>query len=488
MYISMEHKIKVAASILVVICLSVIVLSGCTAEADDGTITLRVVMEASHFQSTEFLYSSALHWKFKFEAEHKSVNVVIEQLPKSGEERGIMMERIRAESMAGDGPDVLLLPTSGTWELADSIVSFGGTLISDVNHAMYNGIFADISEYYDADVELGKENLVTAVMDAGVVGDKRFVLPLRYDMPVAYVDLKLLEEAGFTTDIFNGSVTELWDAISQSGNSKVAAAAHYRCIYTSLLNFFPALIDYQDQEVLLSQDDLVKFIQSYQSLRATQGSMGFSAGSFANLYSYTMGETSWINSGYCMNVIDMDCAIQTKGIATAEGVELGMFPLRAIDGSLVAEVTYYGAVSAGSEHPDIAYDFLRYFLSEDAQWEMDVDVQFATRDCFSGDGWPVRAKGSVPYLSYSMHKRINNIGSVDHQLLANTKVLMFNDEDVPIVNAQIDHARFPLPLESTLHDVLSETYDITLCDKKAVDLEALAERYVQQLEWHLGEG
>ena len=65
---------------------------------------------------------------------------------------------------------------------------------------------------------------------------------------------------------------------------------------------------------------------------------------------------------------------------------------------------------------------------------------------------------------------------------------MLNDEDLPILTAQIDHGRFPIPLESGLTDVLIETYDIELHDKTNVDIYALADNYIQQLEWHLGEG
>jgi len=478
---------KTIIAVMAVLCICALFLFGCAKDVDDGTIKLSVVTEASHTNSTECLNSSILHWKFKFESEHKNVTVEIEELPSSGEERSIMMERIRAELMAGKGPDVLLLPATGIWNLPGTTQNLGNPLIIDVNQAMQNDIFYDISAYYDADTELDKESLVTAVMDAGVIDGKRFALPLRYDMPVAYVDMKLFEEEGFSIDLFNSSITDLWDAITQSKNSKVAAAAQLRNMDTTLLNFFPKVIDYQNQEVLINRDDLAKFIRSYQSLRATMGSVGFASGSFVTLMDYLYGESSWINSGYCMNVVETDSAIQSKCIATLEGVDLGMFPLRAIDGSLVAEVTYYGAISAGCKHPDAAYEFLRYFLTEDAQWEKDIDVSFAYRDYFAGDGWPVRINGSVPYLSYSLYNRISN-KNVNKQQFSESGILMLNDEDIPILVAQIDHGRFPIPLESGLTDVLIETYDIELHDKTNVDIDALADNYIQQLEWHMGEG
>ena len=43
--------------------------------------------------------------------------------------------------------------------------------------------------------------------------------------------------------------------------------------------------------------------------------------------------------------------------------------MRALDGDLVANITYYGAVGAGCETPELAYSFLRMFLLEETQWE-----------------------------------------------------------------------------------------------------------------------
>ena len=39
---------------------------------------------------------------------------------------------------------------------------------------------------------------------------------------------------------------------------------------------------------------------------------------------------------------------------------------------ITALVNYYGAVGADCEQPALAYDFLREFLTEDSQWEIDI--------------------------------------------------------------------------------------------------------------------
>lgn len=59
-------------------------------------------------------------------------------------------------------------------------------LFSDVNQAMRIGLFKDLSALYDDDNELNKAELNQKIMDAGCVGTERYVIPLRYTMPVLF--------------------------------------------------------------------------------------------------------------------------------------------------------------------------------------------------------------------------------------------------------------------------------------------------------------
>ena len=68
-----------------------------------------------------------------------------------------------------------------------------------------------------------------------------------------------------------------------------------------------------------------------------------------------------------MFVGGLDFAIHNAVIAKAEGVDLGIYPLRSTDGSVTADITFYGAVTSGCKNPELAYEFLRYFLTEESQ-------------------------------------------------------------------------------------------------------------------------
>ena len=115
-----------------------------------------------------------------FQSDHPELQVELQVIPtyyfqSDKDKRDAVLQEIRTAMAEGNGPDVFLLPAAQ---------KNGEPLFVDVNLAMRDGVFADISTYYDADTELDKEGLVTAVMDAGMVDGARYVLPLRYDMPV----------------------------------------------------------------------------------------------------------------------------------------------------------------------------------------------------------------------------------------------------------------------------------------------------------------
>ena len=103
----------------------------------------------------------------QFKEIYPNVAVKMDILPQSEESRTAYLKKIRSEIMSGGGPDLYLMPT---YELAYPETEITSTdfmepLFASVPKQMYNGVFTDIGEYYDADETLGKDGLVTGVMD-----------------------------------------------------------------------------------------------------------------------------------------------------------------------------------------------------------------------------------------------------------------------------------------------------------------------------------
>ena len=174
----------------------------------------------------------------------------------------IRLEQLRVEMMAGKGPDIFILPTTVQFHREN--------LILDVEQAMRNGLFADLSEYYDADDDLGKEVLATEVMDAGVVGGRRYVLPLRYNLPVAYVDEAQFEAIGLSVDLFSSGMINLMDAITATGNPDIITRATNGNFDLYSFNYLSDVVDYDKRQVSISKEELISFLRSYPLFRASQ--------------------------------------------------------------------------------------------------------------------------------------------------------------------------------------------------------------------------
>ena len=60
------------------------------------------------------------------------------------------------------------------------------------------------------------------------------------------------------------------------------------------------------------------------------------------------------------------------------------------------------------------------------------------------------------------------------------------DEDIKITSIRIDKARFPVPLGDELIAAMDSLYEtITV---SSVEPETAAAQFIEELEWHLGEG
>ena len=175
-------------------------------------------------------------------------------------------------------------------------------------------------------------------------------------------------------------------------------------------------------------------------------------------------------------------ALEIAGFAKASGIEVAAIPVTASNGDLVADVTTWGAVGYGCDHIELAYEFLRLFLTEQGQWE-----------CCDGKpllntfslGWPVKTAGSATQLSqytntYAKYRILSEIYE--------TEVPIVTDEDIPILDATIDRVHFFTAYEQELSTIINSLNNQGTGEALPVDINAVAADFIEELEWHLYEG
>ncbi len=464
----------------IAILLLAVLLCGCGSEAadsgsttPDGDDTLWILTEKCT------TYALVKHIAQQFQEEYPDVTIRLETLPSNAEEREVYLEQLKVQIMAGKGPDIYLLPVEN-FSSSQVFPNFG--------QCMQNGIFLDISPYYDADTALNKDGFVSAVMDAGVIDDARYILPLQYDYPVAYVDVQQLERVGLSPDDMDDCLNGMTEVVQTLGSS--ALAANYSFAYFQLhwLCFLPELMDYEAQEVTLEKEQLTDFLNQYRDLMTAvdQTTLDYAAPHFSNYMNF--GEF-WALDGVCVQLGSLKNLIYNLRIAKATGTELAVIPVRATDGSLTADVVFYGAVGTGCGDPELAYTFLRQFLLEENQWENNLSEHSSG---LLGDGWPVLTEGSWSDLSDDFWRQEvrTQYQEADQKqrrtALLNTKLTA---EDFSVLDTQIDVVQLPFAAKGDYMEMIDSRLNPSRNpDAMRVDVADLAEEILWELELLLAEG
>ena len=455
----------------------------------EGTaVTLRIITDKSmrEFRMNDLLEDLAA----SYEELHENVSFEIEYLSDEKEERESQLDRLRTEMLAGDGPDIFLL--SGRVPIQQN-----EPLFVDVEQSMYNGMFHDLSAYYNADTELKTEEFNETIMAAGTIGEARYILPFYYDLPVIQVNEAALGEYGLTIEDVTTGMDALIEKVVELNDPFVSGGlATIRGDFYFLFDYFPNLIDYEKKELQLTEEELTTFMQVYQQWMLLRANAGPYANEINSLNSYVQSETAfWHNAGFPFHLDNMANSLACAAMGKLQGEEFAMYPMRASDGSVIASVTYWGAVGAGCKYPDVAYDFLREFLTQETQWEANRN-QLATMNSgslYCEMGIPVRTDGMVSELYSSMLNQIQtkdlDAASPEKQREVQLKDLTLENSDFPMLETEIDQVRFYNHFECNFMYQLNSLNDwknnFVITD---VDIEATAKEIIENLEYLLAEG
>lgn len=522
-----------------------VMLSGCSAEPSDAeeASTLWVLTELSNSDGMNLQAEIIAE---RMEADNPGLTVILDILPIDEEERELRMTQLRTQIMSGNGPDVYLMPT-GSELIADEPITNENIpitpLFTNIEQAKRNGVFLDVSEFYEADTELNTAALKQEIMEAGCLGDKRYILPLRFQLPVIYTRPDLYAEYGLSPELFESDFLTVAQTVLSRENAETGAIG---LKFPENLEAMGTLVNYENGEVLLTVQQIADYMQLHQKrniVAAESAQAVYDACDYARielffsdghqectienwdsgigpyawpqrgefhhecfnlLAQYTNDLYHWttidipLYTGYLSNILD------TIGVTRLTGQEVEVYPLRTLDGSVQASVTYWGAVGSSCRDPELSYEFLRQFLMEEFQWDIyrprvdrslpywmqPADPQF---DGQVEDSFPVRTEGCVEPLWNNMQYQIKGTYTtwvnITVQNSRAIQQIFVTEEDVPAMDWEIDKVYFPIAqvYEESLEygmSLLNEE-DGTPTD---VDIDELAEEIRQNLWWHLAEG
>lgn len=514
---------------------ALILLPGCTTQQTDPAEqkTLWIVTEESASDSMNYQVEEAIK---AFGQTYPDVTIQLEILPTEELTREQRIKQLRTRIMAGEGPDLYLLPAGNLLYLDSSERRYTETqavepLFQDVAQAMRSGLFYDIQEFYEADTALNTAALQQDVMAAGVVDGARYVLPLRYDLPVLLVNME---------DTF---------AQEHTGTENLKSLAEYAQASADVLlcmglqlptdtSIFPNLYDYSTNRLLVDVQEIADYMRTYQqwyavaspalsqlieereaTLREDMNEQFhnyfpdilkelhayLSYESFNEPGRYLSDDIHWTVENMPVYVTSLEGTLYNAILAGGMEIPVNVYPAARLDGSVGAEVTYYGAIGSNCSEVELAYQFLRLFLTEEYQWDGVRPRRKLAKNEFGHNqelqhyglvehSWPVRVQGSTNVLMETMRHQYQDAGTDYRDYIKRNRQFRkglydISTEDLPLLSESIDEVRFPVYMaeEETLAYALSmlNNQDGTPTD---VDIDALAQQFWENLWWHLAEG
>lgn len=291
-------------------------------------------------------------------------------LPTSTEKREAELTRLRAEIMAGGGPDAFILetylPGSRGYSLEDGPSE---KLFPNPEASMYSQLFLDVDDMVQNSEVIDLESCNQAVMDVGVTDQGRFLLPLAYTFGVSIVETSCLQDPAFTfssvEDLLASDETALQQALAG--------------IYSDLpLATLGKLADYEAQSLLVTRETLLAAMETADTLAAIRDrSIAIS------------GTAGYINGALLDSVRSTDTAYS-------------FFSLPNQQGGITAGVTMYAAINGNTQHPQEAFDFIELLYSDEvitsSGWEVNGKY-YSNLYAAAYTGIPVKEEVFFDYLA-----------------------------------------------------------------------------------------
>ena len=265
-------------------------------------------------------------------------NVQLEFIEGNGSDRDGQLTRLRAELMAGEGPDLFVMRQSGRADL-----------FLFPEKKMEDGMFLNLDKYMDTARFMEPEKMLAPVFDAGLSAEgSRFLLPMTYDLDAALMPSSYLElepDAAPTLD----------DMLDLEGCFKDTLSLWKGAEDDPILIPHPALgvlADYKKESLSFTEEELSQF---YQKLLDYEDRAG-------------PGETA---NGILLYSLAAILSNEERALAR-EPVTL--VPLYDKDGGITARVGVFAGVNANSKNPAGAFFAADFLLGHDYMRDSDIHM------------------------------------------------------------------------------------------------------------------
>lgn len=323
-----------------------------TSEASEP-VTLQVYLAAQYADPTVHypIYEALMDYQ------EAHPNLTLEFISPKGvnymEEREAMISQLNAEILSGGGPDLFIMEGYRTTEI---------NLFPDIEKAMVNGTFLDLTEAMEKQGLSREEDFYVAVLDAGQWEGKQYILPLGFSVPLMVSAADVLNASSFNLQrasrSFDGMLSELL-RIHQEQPILVNTAFRMTDILAQ------PIVDYQEHTVNIGSDAYRRALELDKIFRTGSISWEAQGVPFDNRQDQVLQQ---FEAGTPFAVLyETDISMNLLRRCEALGIEITVLPVPNEEGTVTAYIGSYAMGNRNTQHPDEVEDLLLYLVSEECQ-------------------------------------------------------------------------------------------------------------------------
>lgn len=324
-----------------------------TSEASEP-VTLQVYLAAQYADPTVHypIYEALMDYQ------EAHPNLTLEFISPKGvnymEEREAMISQLNAEILSGGGPDLFIMEGYRTTEI---------NLFPDIEKAMVNGTFLDLTEAMEKQGLSREEDFYTAVLDAGQWEGKQYILPLGFSVP-------LMVSA---TDVLNASSFDLQRAMySMDSLLTELLRIHEEQSILVITSIDPLdvlaqpVLDYEAHQVRLDTSAVRRRLELEKIFRTGDIAYDLARGLFNDT------NPSHVQDEFAQGVPFATLRYSRFSInllrqCRALGIEVSVMPIPNEEGTITAKIGSYAMGNRNTKYPEEVADLLLYLVSEECQ-------------------------------------------------------------------------------------------------------------------------
>lgn len=275
------------------------------------------------------------------------------------------LEKQHTKQMMGDGADIVLMQ------------AYAYNRICDAYKVQQAGAYLDLNQYFNRDPDWNWDGYSKAVIDGMMMGDKLYLLPLYFELPVMVTTDTLLAESGIDLEKCDTGIG-LMEQLTKCAEEANAGEYDFSVIAARWMPRFDELFDVNPVR-FDSGKGVVKFTKEFDKTLEAYDALGQQLGWFEEWTQEKLSQEAKIwnlpyyqQLEYARNifVISMGCYELFDGIYSLVQMKKMpvIVPFYTADGSgITAQATLTASIATGCKNPELAYEFIKCLLSEEAQ-------------------------------------------------------------------------------------------------------------------------